>query len=169
MRAAVLALVLAAGCSSRTSRRAPDDAAPALAAIDSAARPASPPSGWNDAAIAWLSPEAGLAEARRSQRPVCLVVFTTWCPRCAAYSQLFHDPRVVAAAKQLVMIRVDADANEAFASRFAPDGGYIPRTLFLAPDGTLRDDVQSGHPRFAYYYDDEDPRPLLAALGRAAK
>jgi protein-disulfide reductase (glutathione) len=166
VRAAVLALVLAAGCSSRTSSPAPGDATPAVA-IDVAARPASPPAGWNDAAIAWLSPDAGLAEARGSQRPVCLVVFTTWCPRCAAYSQLFHDPRVVAAAKHFVMIRVDADANEAFAGRFAPDGEYIPRTLFLAPDGALKEDVRSGHPRFAYYYGDEDPAPLLAAMARA--
>jgi hypothetical protein len=163
---AALSLVVAlAGCSSQRSRNAaPSDARPAPV---QATKPGTGGAGWNDAGIQWHSAEEGLAEAQRQKKPACLVVFTTWCPRCTAYSKLFHDPRLVEASKRFVMIRVDADQNEAVAARFAPDGDYIPRTLFLAPDGQLRRDVRARSDQYAYYYDDEDPDPLLAAMQRA--
>jgi protein-disulfide reductase (glutathione) len=161
-----LSLVVAlAGCSSRRSpSAAPADARPAPV---QAPAPGADRAGWNDAGIQWRSAEDGLAEARRQKKPVCVVVFTTWCPRCTAYSKLFHDPRLVEASKRFVMIRVDADQDEAVAARFAPDGDYIPRTLFLSPDGELRRDVRARGDQYAYFYDDEDPDPLLAAMQRA--
>lgn len=144
--AAVLALALLAGAS------------PALAGGD-----------WNDSGIAWKTPEAGLAEAKASSRPVCLVFFTDWCPHCTNYSKLFHDPAVVAAAKGFVMIHVNKDQDPAFSAKYAPDGDYIPRTYFLKPDGTLMPDVTEQRPQYKYFYDESDPASLLRSMKQVSE
>src|SRR5262245_59679460 len=82
---------------------------------------------WNDAGIGWQPYEAGLAAAKKEKKPVCLVIFTEWCPHCTNYSKVFHDPKVVERSKQLVMIRLDKDKNVDVSQKYAPDGQYIPR------------------------------------------
>lgn len=124
---------------------------------------------WNAAQIEWLSYEAGLARAKAENKPVCLVLFTTWCPHCRNYSKVFDDPRVVERAKQLVMIRLDADQESDIAQKHAPDGGYIPRTFFLAPDGTPDLDIHAPRAKYAYFYHEHDPAQLLAGMDEALK
>jgi hypothetical protein len=124
---------------------------------------------WNDAEIKWLAPAEGLALARRTQMPVCLVIFTTWCPHCAAYSHVFKDPRIVEASRAFVMVRVDADRDEALGRRYALDGEYIPRTFFLDDDDGKPDgDVRAHAGKYAYYYDEDEPGPLLASMRKVA-
>lgn len=122
---------------------------------------------WNDAGIAWRAYEEGLAEARRDNKPVCLVFYTAWCPHCTRYSAVFHDPKVVAASKKLVMIRLDKDANKALSAKYAPDGEYIPRTFFLAPDGTLQQDIHEQRAQYKYFYNESDPASVLRGMSRA--
>lgn len=149
---------------------APDDAGlPATAAAPVPARPANAEHGWNDTQIGWVPYEAGLARAKAEGKPVCLVVYTTWCPHCRNYSKVFDDPRVVERSKSFVMIRMDADVEKDAATKFSPDGGYIPRTFFLASDGTLKADIQAPRPRFKYFYDERDPASLLAGMDQALK
>jgi thiol:disulfide interchange protein len=123
---------------------------------------------WGGAAIAWRTPDEGLAEARRANKPVMVVLYTSWCPHCRNFSQVFADPKVVEASKRFVMIRANSDEAEAFASKYAPDGNYIPRTLFLKPDGELRTDVVASGGRFKYFYDEKDSTPLLNAMAKAS-
>ncbi len=123
---------------------------------------------WGGAAIAWRTPTEGLAEAQRTGKPMMLVLFTTWCPHCKNYSKLFDDPRVAEAAKGLVMVRTDADKDEATSNKYQPDGGYIPRTFFLKADGAMAD-IKAHEGKFAYFYDERDPAPLLAAMARAKR
>src|SRR5262245_2473407 len=96
------------------------------------AAPARAGGDWNDGAIAWQPYEAGLAQAKKDKKPVCLVFFTEWCPHCANYSKVFHDPAVVTKSKSFVMIRLDKDQNAELSTKYAPDGQYIPRTFFLS-------------------------------------
>lgn len=124
---------------------------------------------WGGTAIAWRTPTDGLAEAQRTGKPVMLVLFTTWCPHCKNYSRLFDDARVADAAKGLVMVRVDADKDEATSTKYQPDGGYIPRTFFLKPDGALVAGIKANDGRYGYFYDERDPAPLLAAMARAKR
>jgi thiol:disulfide interchange protein len=151
----------------------------ALAACDT--RPASPPKAsptpaaaagknadsWNPTEIAWRGYDEGLAEAKAQRRPILLVFFTSWCPHCANYSKVFGDPRVVEAAKQFVMIRLDGDKNGEVSARFAPDGEYVPRTFFVDPDGKLLADVHENRPRFRYFYEESRPNGLLAGMQAA--
>jgi protein-disulfide reductase (glutathione) len=163
MRLLFLAALVGSACQSGekppAADRPPAASAAAKPAIDT---------GWNDDDIAWRAPTEGLAEARRLGRPACVVVFATWCPHCTTYRAVFSDPQIVEAARRMVMIRIDADAEPALAQRFAPDGEYVPRTFMLASDGTVRTDIRARVDQYAYFYDEDDPAQLLGALRRAA-
>ncbi len=97
---------------------------------------------WNDKAVQWRGYEEGLAEAKKSGKPVCLIFYTDWCPHCTRYSGVFHDDKVIAKSKELVMIRLDKDENKELSGKYAPDGQYIPRTFFLLSDGAVNDGHQ---------------------------
>ena len=124
---------------------------------------------WNDKDVAWKSYEDGLAAAKKEKKPVCLIFYTEWCPHCANYSAVFHDPKVVAETKKLVMVRLDKDKNAELSKQFAPDGEYIPRTYFLAPDGKLDADIHARRPQYKYFYDEKDPSSVLAGMDEAVK
>jgi thiol:disulfide interchange protein len=172
-----LALLALAGCPMGTSGGTDGDAgAVSLTTTATAATTAAPPAaavpsgeGWNPAQIAWQPYEAGLRQAKDENKPVCLILSTTWCPHCKNFSHVFDDPRVVTSARSFVMVHLDADANEAIASRYVVDGSYIPRTFFLAPDGTLDGDIHAPRARSRFFYDERDPSSLLAAMDTAKK
>jgi thiol-disulfide isomerase/thioredoxin len=124
---------------------------------------------WNDAGIGWVDYEKGLAEAKKSEKPICLVFFTEWCPHCTNYSKVFHDPKVVEASKKFVMIRLDKDKNAELSKKFAPDGEYIPRTYFLGSDGALDPELKAPRDRFVYFYDENNPASVLAGMEAAQK
>ncbi len=122
---------------------------------------------WNDAQISWQSYEAGMALAKTAKKPVCLVFYTGWCPHCRNYSRVFQDPRIVARARDFIMIRVNPDDESAIGDKYAPDGSYVPRTFFLAPDGALLADVHAPRPKFLHFYDESDPASLLGGMDAA--
>jgi thiol:disulfide interchange protein len=122
---------------------------------------------WNDAGVAWRPYADGLAEAKSENKPICLVFYTDWCPHCTNYAGVFHDPRVVEQSKSFVMIRVNKDENAEVSAKFAPDGEYIPRTYFLAPDGTLRPEITEARPSYKYFYNEKDPSSLLRGMATA--
>lgn len=124
---------------------------------------------WNDKQIKWQSYEDGLAEAKKSKKPVCLIFYTEWCPHCTNYSKVFHDPQVVAKAKEFVMIRVDADKNKPLGQQYALDGSYIPRTYFLSPTGSVEAGIHAPREQFKYFYDERNPASLLAGMDAALK
>ena len=124
---------------------------------------------WNDAAIGWKPYADGVAAAAKEKKPVCLVFYTEWCPHCANYSKVFHDPRVVEQAKKFVMVRVDNDKEKEISQKYAPDGQYIPRTFFLSSAGELDASIQAPKDKYKYFYDERDPAQVLAAMETAAK
>lgn len=128
---------------------------------------------WNAANIDWQPYEAGLARAKAQNKPVCLVFYTNWCPHCRNYSHVFDDPKVVERAKSFVMVRANADDEQALATKFTKDGGYVPRTFFLGPDGTFDPEIHAARTKFMYFYDERDASSILggmeAALRRFAK
>jgi len=122
---------------------------------------------WNDSQVAWQTYDAGLAAAKKEKKPMVLIFYTEWCPHCTNYSKVFHDPAVVAQAKDFVMIRLDADKNKELAQKFAIDGGYIPRTFFLSSAGTLDPSIHAPREQFKYFYDEKNPASILAAMTAA--
>jgi len=124
---------------------------------------------WNDAQVQWKPYEEGLAAAKKAKKPICLIFYTEWCPHCSNYSKVFHDPKVVERAKDFVMIRLDKDKNAELSKKYAPDGEYIPRTYFLSSDGTLDPALHAPRDQYKYFYDEHDPKAVLAAMEAAKK
>jgi len=138
-----------------------------FAALALAAGPArAEPEDWNDA-LGWQPYEQGLAKAKAEKKPVCLIFYTEWCPHCRNYSKVFHDPKVVEQSKKFVMIRLDKDKNAELSKKYAPDGEYIPRTLFLSPAGTLDPSVHAPRDKYQYFYNESDPASVLAGMDAA--
>ncbi len=123
---------------------------------------------WNPNGIDWKPFDEGLALAKAENKHVCLVVFTTWCPHCKNYSHVFADPRLVERAKDFVMVRVDADANDTVSRRYRPDGGYVPRTFILDSDGNVVPTADSGHAKYKYFFDEKHADELLRAMAIVA-
>lgn len=122
---------------------------------------------WNDTKIQWQTYDAGLAEAKKTGKPICLIFYTTWCPHCTTYSKVFEDPAVVEKSKSFVMIRLDKDQNKDVSTQYAPDGEYIPRTYFLSSNGQLDAALSENRPQYKYFYDESKADGLLAGMDRA--
>jgi thiol-disulfide isomerase/thioredoxin len=135
---------------------------------DSNSAPTSIAPGWNDANIAWRDYVSGMAEAARTGKPVLVIVHTTWCPHCKRYARLFQDASVVESARKFVMIMIDRDREPDLNIRLGPGSQtYVPRTLFLRPDGSLIANAVSIHPKFPHLIDNGDTFELLAVMGQA--
>lgn len=124
---------------------------------------------WNDSGIKWQAYEAGLAGAKKSDKPVCLIFYTDWCPHCTKYSGVFHDPKVVAESENFVMIRLNKEEHAAISAKFAIDGEYIPRTFFLASSGELDKDIHEQRENYLYFYSTATPDALLRGMAEALK
>lgn len=122
---------------------------------------------WNDKAVGWQAYDAGLARAKQERKPVMLVIYTEWCPHCTNYAKLFHDQAVIDRTRQFVMIRVDKDKQPQISKSHAPDGEYIPRTYFLSSDGVLDPSLAAARDRYRYFYNESDPKDVLAAMDTA--
>ncbi len=122
---------------------------------------------WNGASIKWMGYEEGLAAAKASKKPVCLIFYTSWCPHCTNYEKVFSDPSVVEKAKSFVMIKLDKDKNNEISAKYKPDGEYIPRTFFLSPDGKLDEGLTADRPQYKYFYAENDPSAIVGGMDRA--
>ena len=98
-----------------------------------------------------------------------MIVYTEWCPHCANYSGVFHDPKVVEESKKFVMIRIDKDKFPDISKKYAPDGEYIPRTYFLKSDGTLDPEIHAPRDQYKYFYDEHVPGSVLGGMEQALK
>ena len=122
-----------------------------------------------DTSIQWLSWQEGLKRAAAERKGIALLVYADWCPHCRELQPVFHDPQTVRASRQLVMIRHNADeAAPWLHERFGRFGTYVPRLFFLHPDGSIAEDIQSGNPRYPYFYQPNQGETMRAAMKRAA-
>ncbi len=119
--------------------------------------------------IAWQNWPDGLAKAAREHKGIGLLIYADWCPHCRELQPVLRDPATVHASQALVMIRQDADEPVPWLrERFGAYGTYVPRLFFLHPDGTLAVEIQSGNPRFPYFYQPQQGDALRAAMKQAA-
>ncbi len=125
---------------------------------------AAPSNGFGDQ-IDWREHDAGLRDAVANHRPVMIVIHAPWCPRCRELQQSFFDPRLVAASKDFVMVNIDQDETPS-ALRYAPDGQYVPRVVFLDPLGRIDPSLQNPQrTRYKYFFMPHDD--LVGAMHRA--
>lgn len=123
---------------------------------------------WNYKAIKWYGYKAGLNAAKKHNKPVLIVFDAKWCKVCRRYRKLFYNKQVVKQTKRLIMIKVDIEQNRQLQKRYSIDGGYIPRTMVLAADGSVHRDITGGHEKFKYFLNVTNPSELLSVMQRAA-
>jgi protein-disulfide reductase (glutathione) len=123
---------------------------------------------WNGAEIAWREVGPGIREASRTGKPVVMLFHASWCSSCKRYRAVWKDPGVVAAAKSFVMILVDVDKDPDANGAFAPDGTYVPRTIFYTAEGDVMQDVVGKDPEYPHTIDLDDPTELRTLMQKAA-
>ena len=116
--------------------------------------------------IPWKTMAAGQAEAKAKGKPMAVVVYGDWCPKCKLLAPVFGDAPVVEAAKGLVMIHQNQDRPGLPANLQRET--YVPRIYFLYPDGTVASGITSDNPRYPNYYRPSRVDVLTAAMKRAA-
>jgi len=168
---ALALFTLALGCSPNeptfrvaASARTGEAESPAAPTFAAAASPST--EGWNRAQIDWVTHAEALRRAQAEHRPICVVMHADWCGHCHNYMHVFEDPRIVERAHRMVMVLLDVDAEPEVASLYAGDGGYVPRTYFVAPTGSIMN-VDAHRPRFQHFFHESDPTSLLAAMDEA--
>ena len=120
---------------------------------------------WNGSQINWRDLKSGIREASQTSKPVIMVFHASWCSACKKYREVFKNPDIVGASRDFVMILVDADADKVANGAFAPDGTYVPRTIFLTSDGDIRTDLKgTTDPEHPQTIDINGPAELLSLM-----
>ncbi|MBA4174909.1 MAG: hypothetical protein C0511_20220 [Hyphomicrobium sp.] len=122
---------------------------------------------WNAPAIAWRDMQTGVPEAIKTGKPVLMVMHATWCTACRRYREVFKDERVIAQSKKFVMILVDVQTYPDVNGAFAPDGTYVPRTLFVDSDGEVDTVLVGSDPQYPHSLKIDAPDELLGLMVRA--
>jgi len=117
--------------------------------------------------INWRTFEDGQKESQETGKPLLLLIHKSWCGACKRLKGVVGPSTLIEErSKAFVMVNVE-DEEEPKGAQFSPDGGYIPRILFLEPNGNVRDDLinEKGNPKYKYYYAAEDQ--MLASMDHA--
>ena len=124
---------------------------------------------WNGEEIAWNDMRAGVMEATKTGKTAIMVLHAEWCSACKKYRNVFKDPAVVASSKDYVMILIDVDKDPTTNGAFSPDGTYVPRTIFITPDGDVRKDLTGkSDPEHPHTIDNRSPEELLSLMRKGA-
>jgi hypothetical protein len=100
---------------------------------------------WNFPKLAWIKGE--------------------WCPHCREYAQIFSDPEVGRIAGNFELILLDNESAEA--AEWRETGSYVPRTLFLNPQGQLDTSFSGPNPRFPYFFSAHDKALFMQKMNEA--
>ncbi|KAJ2954857.1 hypothetical protein O0L34_g3174 [Tuta absoluta] len=83
-----------------------------------------------------------------------VIIHKSWCGACKNLKPKFADSREIQElSKHFVMVNL-VDDEEPKGNKFAPDGPYIPRILFISPNGRIDGDIynEDGSPQHKYFY-----------------
>jgi protein-disulfide reductase (glutathione) len=108
---------------------------------------------WNRGHVDWVTWSQAIPLAKRERKPIMMVVHKTWCAACRAVGEAFAtSPEAELLSKYFVMANVEDD-DEPSDKKYAIQGQYNPRVLFLYPDGEVADIVnEKGDPTHLHFY-----------------
>ncbi|XP_078512348.1 thioredoxin domain-containing protein 12-like [Lissotriton helveticus] len=108
--------------------------------------------------IHWRSLDDGKQEAAASGLPLMVLIHKTWRGACKALKPKFAESQDISElAQNFVMVNLE-DEEEPNDEAFSPDGGYIPRILFMDPSGEIHPEITNtkGNPNYKYFYSSAD-------------
>tara|TARA_B100001093_G_C26795715_1_gene1000985 strand:+ start:1245 stop:1850 length:606 start_codon:yes stop_codon:yes gene_type:complete len=120
-----------------------------------------------DSNLIWRSWSEGRKEAAKTGKPLCLVVFTDWCPKCRKLGPLFQDKNVERLANDVVMVRQNQDEQPEWLNEYIQHGRYVPRIFFFSAAGQLLSDIRSPIDRYPYFYTPNSVSAFRASLKKA--
>eukprot|EP01062_Namystynia_karyoxenos_P067285 TRINITY_DN61197_c0_g1_i1.p1 TRINITY_DN61197_c0_g1~~TRINITY_DN61197_c0_g1_i1.p1 ORF type:complete len:226 (+),score=72.61 TRINITY_DN61197_c0_g1_i1:82-678(+) len=103
----------------------------------------------------WHQLDTGLASARETGKPIMLVMHKSWCQMCRRLGPLFAFSREVQQrASNFTLVNCMDEDPGCESPGYMPDGGYIPRILFLDSDGNVQRDLTAPDhpPQYKYFY-----------------
>lgn len=117
--------------------------------------------------VGWLSWDEGLKAAKAQNKPICLVLYADWCPRCKDLAPVFTDATIAGLSKDMIMVRQNVDERPAWLEDYRSLGTYVPRIFFFDANGNIQDDLTSSHPRYPYFYTPQGKKALEASMRKA--
>lgn len=93
-----------------------------------------------------------------------LLIHKSWCGACKALKPRFAASKEIEElSKDFVMVNT-LDEEEPSDDKYAPDGGYIPRVLFIDQRGVVLQDIynKDGNKQYKFYY--HDPHDITASM-----
>jgi len=123
--------------------------------------------GWNDD-IKWQTLDDAKAAAKENGKPIMLVIHKSWCGACKSLKPKFAaDKEIEKLSDKFNMVNT-IDDDEPKGDQYSPDGGYIPRILFMDTEGTVMTQHinKGGNDKYKYYY--PATSGIVAAMKRVA-
>ncbi|VDP09206.1 unnamed protein product [Soboliphyme baturini] len=120
------------------------------------------------------------------KKPMFLLIHKTWCPACQQLKPKFSKAKkLVEISKHFIMVNTQDD-EEPWEEKYKPDGGYIPRILFIGKfliiihfkavknacknydkylDGNVMDYIKNpteSFEKYSHYY--TNPTPIIKSM-----
>ncbi|XP_040583116.1 thioredoxin domain-containing protein 12 [Lepeophtheirus salmonis] len=120
--------------------------------------------GWGNQ-ISWISWSSQVRKDGKKVKPSMVLLHDPSCPACQRLKPLFASSEEIRdSSPHFHMIQTSKNEEPSSLSLFSPDGSYIPRILFLAPNGTLLKEIinPQANPSYQYFY--YDPQDIVHSM-----
>lgn len=102
--------------------------------------------------------EAGLGKMKTTRRPGMLVVHKSWCGACRGLKPKFEASKEIETLSTGFVLISLVDDSQPKEKKYMPDGDYVPRILFINPQGIVMTEVinEVGSTDYKYFYSDAE-------------
>ncbi|XP_011313759.1 thioredoxin domain-containing protein 12-like [Fopius arisanus] len=95
----------------------------------------------------WRNLSGGFEEAKKSGKPIFLIIHKPKCPACIKLKDKFsRSVKLIDISQHFVMINVENSSELIKSDEFSPDGKYVPRILFFTSAGDFIKTAYNRHP-----------------------
>jgi len=124
--------------------------------------------GWNDN-IDWVTLDEAKEASKTNGKPTMLVIHKSWCGACKSLKPKFAEDKDIEKLSSKFNMVNALDDDEPKGAEFTPDGGYIPRILFLDTDGNVMKEKINvgGNDKYKYYY--PSTAGIVKSMGAVSK